>query len=335
MPWSFGSSDVPLLPTSTRQRDDLDPYPSEGEAERKVAVVPLTQICMRVLLATFPDVAGFRQELLNFLPPMLRRDVLRYTAVHDPLPNRKLYSLFEPEGHVDGEVIVVGPQATLQRDLFPSLSSSLEAREESEGDPEEALAEDERVEPLGSYQVASDPPERDLNAAETEDNVDKGGSWEEESSASQDLPPPLHTLIVHNAQVSSMMLFRFPPTLTRLALLALPSPQVQPGPQIHRLPRMCPLLEVLDLSYNPWLNEPPGGKGLRNMESSLDRIEWEKWARLRVLGLRMCNAPENIATRVNRGRLGEEVDIFGLGEQTLGGSLGAVEEMMKSLDLCN
>ncbi|KAI1795874.1 hypothetical protein LXA43DRAFT_970288 [Ganoderma leucocontextum] len=321
-PWSFGSSDVPLLPASTRthpeQTDrggDLDSDSSEAE------IAPLTQICVRVLLAAFPDAAGFREELLEALPPMFRRDVLRYTAVHEPLPNGKLYLLFEPEGHADGEVIVVGPQATLQRDLFASLSSSLEAQEEG-GDEE---AEDMQEGPSGSRQVTGDLP--DQGAEENEDEEE--GSWEEEESTSQDLPPPLHTLVVLNAQVPSTTLFLFPLTLTRLALLALPAP----SPQIHRLPRICPLLEVLDLSYNPWLNDPPGGKRLGNMESTLDRIEWEKWARLRVLGFRMCNVPISIVARVNRGRLGDDVDIVGLEEQTLGGSLSVVEGMMKSLRL--
>ena len=329
--WSFGSSDVPLLPANTRAKDDLASHPSVGEAEAEVepAVASLTQICLRVLLAVFPDAADFREELLEVLPPMFRRDILRYTAVHDPLPNGKLYPLFEPDGHVDGEVIVVGPQATLQRDLFASLSSSSEAQEEGGDKSGEAVDGQEGQE--GSRQ----PLELDSGPAEAGGNEDREVSWEEGSLGSQDQPSPLHTLVVLNAQVPPTTLFLFPLTLTRLALLALPvpSPQVHPSPQIHRLPRVCPLLEVLDLSYNPWVNEPPGGKGLGNMESTLDRIEWEKWARLRVLGLRMCNVPKSIIARVNRGRLGDDVDIVGLEVQTFGGSFSVVEGMMKSLRL--
>ncbi|TBU65817.1 hypothetical protein BD310DRAFT_804092 [Dichomitus squalens] len=320
-PWSFGSGDVPRL------RSGDGGYSSDDEP----AVPPLTQLCLRVLLAAFPDAAEFRDELLEVLPPMFRRDLLRYTAVHGPLPNGKLYALFEPEGHVDGEVIVVGPQATLQRDLF--VSSSPHSASHRDGGDEEA--EDRQNGPSGSGQAQSSlfgPDTEGAEAeaeAEAETGEEEADDWEAESSSSQELPPPLQTLIVLNAQVPSATLFLLPLTLTRLALLALPVP----SPQVHRLPRICPLLEVLDLSYNPWLNDPPGGKGHANVESTLDRIEWEKWARLQVLGLRMCNVPESIIARVNKGRLGDEVEIVGLDERTFGGSLDVVEGMMSGLRL--
>lgn len=152
--------------------------------------------------------------------------------------------------------------------------------------------------------------------------------WDVASTYSQDASPPLHTLIILNASVSTPMLFVFPPTITRLALLALPAPA-----QVHRLPRICPLLEVLDLSYNPWLNDLPSRQGRSVSENIIDRIEWEKWARLQVLGLRECSVPESIVARVNRGRMEEEVVVIGVNERTFDTRLSAVEGTMKSLRL--
>ena len=322
-PWSFGSSDVPLL-RSLQQPDDHHSWSSDAE-DAEGSIPPLTQVCLKVLLAALPDPAEFRDELLEVLPPMFRRDLLRYTAVHDPLPDAKLYALFEPEGHVDGEVIVVGPQATLQRDLFVGYSRSLGSQSGSRDEE----AQDTQQRPSGSGQSISPPPTPDADSAEADTEAEDVDDWEAKSSFSQDSPPPLQTLIVLSASVPTNALLVFPVTLTRLALLALPVP----SPQVHRLPWVCPLLEVLDLSYNPGLNDPQGGMKHANVGSTLDRIEWEKWARLQVLGLRMCNVKESIVARVNKGRLGDEVMIVGLDERTFGGSLDLVEGMMKSLRL--
>jgi hypothetical protein len=65
---------------------------------------------------------------------------------------------------------------------------------------------------------------------------------------------------------------------------------------IHRFPKICPLLEFLDLSYNNWLGQPEEGI------STLDRVEWTRWIHLKVLGLRDCHVPEDILKKVNRGR---------------------------------
>ncbi|KAI0647057.1 hypothetical protein C8Q79DRAFT_1000099 [Trametes meyenii] len=305
-PWSFGSSNVPVFESSTHA--DRDASAS--------AVPPLTQICLAVMLAEFPDVAGFRDELLPVIPPSFRRDILRFTAVHDPLPNAKLYPLFEPEGHADGELIVVGPQATLQRDVISTYAPARSARQHSGNDDSEDRGE-------GPSTSASSSNGADEQAPE--DLADKG-SWEAETS-SQELSPPLQTVVVLNAPVPTGTLFAFPLILTRLALIALPSQTL-----VHRLPRICPLLEVLDLSYNPWLNEPPGGKGAENSETIVQRIEWRKWARLRVLGLRGCDVPQDVAERVNRGRW-EDVEIVMEEHRAFRTSMSDVMAMMKNLRL--
>ncbi|KAI0664801.1 hypothetical protein C8Q70DRAFT_13487 [Cubamyces menziesii] len=308
LPYSFGSRDVPLFKTSPYADHDTSDCP----------VPPLAQICLRVILAEFPDAAGFSEELLPVLPDYFRHDVLRYSAVHDPLPNAKLYPLCEPEGHVDGELIVVGPQATLQRERLLSLSPdavSLRANGE-EGTVDRGEG--------SSTGISSNSG----SVQDTDEVAEVGeGSWEAESS-SEETSPPLSTLIVVNTPVPATTLFVFPLILTRLALLALPAPT-----PVHRLPRICPLLEVLDLSYNPWLNEPPGGQaGVENSETFLQRIEWKKWARLRVVGLRGCEISSDIATKVNMGRW-EEVEVVMEEHPAFRTSMSDVEAMMRSLRL--
>ncbi|KAH9854236.1 hypothetical protein C2E23DRAFT_914859 [Lenzites betulinus] len=310
-PWSFGSSDVPLY--------DDDSVDARG------AVPPLAQICLRVLLAMFPDAVGFEQELLPALPSYFRRDVLRYTAVHDPLPNAKLYPLLQPEGHADGELIVVGPQATLQRDLLLSLSQNATARR--------VTAEEEEPDDRGEGPSSNGNSGHDDGGADdtTEDAAEASdedeSSWEADSS-SQETSPQLHTIIVLNAPVHITTLFSFPPVLTRLALVALPAPT-----PVHRLPRICPLLVVLDLSYNPWLNEPPGGQGAESAsETVAQRVEWTKWARLRVLGLRGCDVPRDVLMQVNRGRW-DEVEIVLDEPRAFRTTMGDVEAMMRGLRL--
>ncbi|KAI0709244.1 hypothetical protein C8Q76DRAFT_625928 [Earliella scabrosa] len=306
IPWSFGSSHVPVL---AHRREPGSTLAEDAQLVHQSLLPPLTQLCLRVLLAEFPGVDDFRDELLPILPPQFYRDVLRYTAVHDPLSAGKLYALCGPEGHVDGELIIVGPQASLQRDVLVSLSPTLPAHRGGTHGNAEDLEEGTSA-GRSSEVPGQEPREEDV-------------SWDAESSYSLDGSVPVHTLVVLNSSVPTTMLLIFPPTLTRLALLALSAPA-----QIHRLPRICPLLEVMDLSYNPWLNDPPGGT---DAETILDRIEWEKWARLRVLGLRECSCSEGIVARVNKGRFEEDVVVIGVKERTLDISLSVVEGMMKSL----
>ena len=252
-----------------------------------------------MLLAEFPDAADFRAELLPLLPAPLRRDVLRYTAVHEPLPSAKLYALCAPDGHAAGELFVVGPQASVQRDPLVGHAPSLAVHRE-----EDKRAEDED----------GDGDEGAAAGAEAEDDeTEAGGSWDADEEVGADEPPPLHTLVVLNAVVSPSALFVFPLTLTRLALLALPLKA-----PVHRLPRLCPLLEVLDLSYNPWLNEPPEGRvTFQTNQSTLERIEWAKWTQLRVLGLRACNISAEVVEKVNKGRW-DEVEVVGVADSSRG-----------------
>jgi Ran GTPase-activating protein (RanGAP) involved in mRNA processing and transport len=77
-----------------------------------------------------------------------------------------------------------------------------------------------------------------------------------------------------------------------MALLNLPTPIA-----LHRLPGVCPLLEVLDLSYNIWLSSTS-----RNAPKILERVEWCRWNCLRVLGLRDCLISDEMLQKLNKGR---------------------------------
>lgn len=88
-------------------------------------VPPLTLLCLRKLLS-ISSAEELKSDIVSFLPAHLRRDLLHWTAVHSPLANDRLFPLHEPDGHAAGELIVVGPAASLPNDHFvrPSTSSS-------------------------------------------------------------------------------------------------------------------------------------------------------------------------------------------------------------------
>jgi hypothetical protein len=73
---------------------------------------------MRVLLDTFRELEDFEEVLLPFLPLHLRYVLQRYTATHAPLSNPRLYALLGESGHLNGELIVVGPNASLRKDAI-------------------------------------------------------------------------------------------------------------------------------------------------------------------------------------------------------------------------
>ena len=139
----------------------------------------------------------------------------------------------------------------------------------------------------------------------------KVGNEQDDWDAPTDTPLSLTTLGLLSSPFPSSLLFSLPPTLTHLALLALP----QHAP-IHRLPQICPLLEVLDLSFNKWLS----GKdeyGAGPSDGTLSRVEWRRWGHLRVLGLRECGVKSDIVKRVNASRW-TDVEIIGVDYRGLG-----------------
>lgn len=253
--------------------------PSPGSAVRLQGnIAPLTQMCFRALLSIYSG-DEFVEDLVPALPPHLRRDMLRWSAAYMPLPSAKLYALCE-DGHADGELIVIGPQASLLRDHFKQSTRITHVRSDGHNNIE-----------------------RDNFAAEEEGD----DSWDSPSHAYA--PSPLYCLALVSVTLSISTLLTFPPTLTHLALLGLS----EPAP-VHRLPRICPLVEIFDLSFNPWLNQNVAGKAIleeESEESIVRRVEWSRWTRLRVLALRECGVKEDLIPFVNGSRW-VDVEIIGL-----------------------
>ena len=175
----------------------------------------LALLCLQMILASCTSKAVFRDAVVPYIPAHLRRDVIRYCAIHSPLPNWKLDALFNSQGNADGEILVMGPAATLPEEYFLRKMSV----EESDSAPR--------------------PPE---TAASSLD-------WETEESTEE----PLLSLILVSTHLPTTILLALPPSITRLALIDLPTPI-----PLHRLPKLCPMLVLLDLSYNKWLQAPAG-----------------------------------------------------------------------------
>lgn len=89
-----------------------------GLPANQTLVPPLTELCMGVLLDTFSALEDFEHILLPFLPLRLRYILQRHTAIYAPLPNPRLYALLGEYGHLNGELIIVGPDASLRRDVI-------------------------------------------------------------------------------------------------------------------------------------------------------------------------------------------------------------------------
>ncbi|KAF8911007.1 hypothetical protein CPB84DRAFT_1723203 [Gymnopilus junonius] len=208
-------------------------------------VPSLALLCLQMILMSCTSKKEL-QEIAPFIPPHLRRDVVRYCAIHSPLPKWKLYALFNVHGHADGEIIIVGPSASLREQHFLFDASS-----------------------------------RDTDA------IGEGVDWEEEDPSS-----PLHSLVLVSTPLTPSTLLTFPPTLTHLALINLPV-----SVPLHRLPKTCPLLFVLDLSYNVWLSD-----AVEQATNALNRIEWSRWGHLQILGLRDCYISDDLIEKVNKGR---------------------------------
>ncbi|KAF5380892.1 hypothetical protein D9615_004027 [Tricholomella constricta] len=194
----------------------------------------------------------FKQDIIPHLPSHLQRDLVRQSAIYSPLSSAKLYALCEPDGHTDTELVVVGPNATLRDDYFIRAT-------------------------------------RDTDNVDSHSNNKEDASWDSERECDVD---PLRTFVLMSTRLATSSLLSLPPTITRMALINLPTPIA-----LHRLPGTCPLLVVLDLSYNTWLGLKSG-----SAEKILDRVEWSRWSHLRVLGLRECHVSIGMLVKLNRGR---------------------------------
>ena len=245
-------------PSSTDTRDHaIHPDPSP--------VPPLTLLCLQRIRATCPgaDLA----DAVPFIPRHLRRALLRNTAVHAPLSQTELDVLCGGASHVDTELIVVGPGNTLR-------ASALRRNDRAADDP--------RVSAL-----APAPADRDTSSDES--------AWDAapaQDSDDDDDAVALRSLTVLSSPLSAATLLAFPPTITHLALIRLPHAIPLP-----RLPTVCPLLVLLDVSYNAWLYDV----GLRE-PPMLEQVKWVKLRQLEVLGLRECRITPKILLELNRSR---------------------------------
>ncbi|EKM55340.1 uncharacterized protein PHACADRAFT_94269, partial [Phanerochaete carnosa HHB-10118-sp] len=238
------------------------------EGEGGYMVPPLALECARMLLEAYGDTEDWA-EVARYIPAHVRRDLVRWYAVRKPLGNATLYTLYGEEAHAEGELLVVGPEATLRRVALVKGKQT-----------------NRRMQPAQST-------ERE------EATWDEFDSWDEPG----DTTTPLTTFALVMTPLPNELLTYLPPTLTHLALLALPQPV-----RVYRLPEISPLLETLDLSYNDWLSNNGS-----TAEGSLERVPWRRWQRLRVLGLRVCGIGADIATKVNVERW-TDVEIVGLDE---------------------
>lgn len=245
----------------------LLPFGSEILQTTTASIPTFSQLCLRLLLSSYP-VDDFVDYVIPYLPPHLRRDLIRRTALHSPLSNRLLYALCEPEGHADGELIIIGPQAYLRSDYF---------RKEKLTNPQQRH-EDNAEPALGEHIV-----------------WDEADDWDDQKDEKSSLIS-LQTIILLSTPLSTPTLLTFPPTITHLALISLPS-----AIPVHRLTDVCPLLVVLDLSYNKWLlpRTTPGSAGT----DTLGMVVWSRFGRLTLLGMRGVNLDRaELSKKVNHGR---------------------------------
>ncbi|KAF9013906.1 hypothetical protein BDQ17DRAFT_1341708 [Cyathus striatus] len=238
--WTQASKDVSYKETSKWREQALSLIfeHSKTLAHDSSSQIPsLSVLCL----------SKFKDAVVPFIPSHLRRDLIRYASVESPLPNSKLYALFEPDGNADGEIIIIGPKATLRDDYF--------------------LHGHKDVDMVGSI---------------------SSHSWDEETV----VPKVLECFVLVSINMPISTLLTLPPTLTHLALIDLPNPI-----PLHRLCNVCPLLQVLDLSYNQWLTNCS-----KDVLNALDRIDWARWVHMRILGVRNCKIPEKVLHQVNRNR---------------------------------
>lgn len=218
-------------------------------ANPTAAVPRLGEFCLRVIVRCCGTDATVLKDLVPYLGPHLRKQLMRMCAVQCPLSSASLRVLLgEEHNQVDGELIVVEPTSSLRPELFQ---------------PERA-------------QDQKGPEPEGLWDAETHDGL-----------SSQ----PLTALAIVSAALPIPTFLALPPSITRLTLVRLSTPI-----PLHRLPDKCPLLEMLDISYNVWLGEPQGG------ERALERVAWQRWAYLKVLGCRGCGIALEELRKVNEGR---------------------------------
>ncbi|KAG6376508.1 hypothetical protein JVT61DRAFT_2501 [Boletus reticuloceps] len=152
-------------------------YPDPGP------IPQLTLLCLQLIRSTVPgtDLA----EVVPYMPPHLRRALLRYTATHAPLSQTELDALCQGTTHVDTELIIVGPHNILRASLFRKTNHD------------------------------------DLNELDRKDNP-PGESWDVVPMQDNE-PLALRSLAILSSRLSAATMLAFPPTITHLALIHMPN----------------------------------------------------------------------------------------------------------------
>ena len=271
-----GASSIAVEGASGTGRGPYDPHPSP-----RSRLPSLAEYCLRVLLEHVGTCAESESEsesesfllerLAPYLAPHHRRLAVRLCAVSSPLSAGGLRALWgEPEAgwnQVEGELVIVEPAWSVRPELFRARVLTPVGRGQ-EGDRGGSGPE-----AIGERDVA-------------------GLGWQEQEEEEEEEQQPLTAIAIVSAVLSIPTLLALPPSLTRLALVHLSAPI-----PVHRLPNKCPLLEFLDVSFNPWLAEPAWGE-----ERALERVAWGRWAYLKVLGCRDCGITSEEVRKVNEGR---------------------------------
>jgi hypothetical protein len=247
----------------------------------------LVECCLRFLLEHFcameeeedcSDVTAL-EELASVLQPHHRKEAVRMCAVRSPLSGARLRALLgEGRSHVEGELVVVQPASPLRPEMFRTRTHA--HMRVDDGQHRHESVSEERSEELWQCQW-DDDAEADSSSTVTND---ARSYWQEQE--------PFTAVAIVSTTLSIPVLLNLPSSLTRLALVHLSAPI-----PIHRLPDKCPLLELLDISYNPWLAGPAWGR-----ERALERVEWGRWAYLKVLGCRDCGVTLEELKEVNEER---------------------------------
>ncbi|CAE6479487.1 unnamed protein product [Rhizoctonia solani] len=226
----------------------------EGQSGPGVFAVPtLREMCAQVLVSslqasgaeTQPASTTHEDILDPDLPAHLRRFIVRYSAINSPLSwpaLAQLWGIEYGEQGADGEAILVGRDAG--GSTFPSSA-------------------------IKNLLVPAH--ESGTQSGDDDDHL----SWDADDYS---FAPPLRAFI-SIAHPITKHLTLFPPTITHLALIAIPLDRdVTPRIVMSRLSNGLRLLEALDLSCNPWL-----------VADAINAVDWStRWLRLRFAAFINC-----------------------------------------------
>lgn len=221
--WILMHIDQPgLIPHAVLRPDD------EGQGDPDGSAIPtLREMCVQTLISAALGAESQQPVIYGSffdpdLPAHIRRFIVRYAATHCPLPwpaLEELWGIAYGEQGADGEIILVGKDA-------------------------------------GGSKISGSAIKSILTPPETDSDPQPGDATEELSWDAEEYTPPPLTTLISIAHPLSKHISLFPPTITHLALIAMPlDPDITPRVLLTRLSGGLRLLEALDLSCNSWLGE--------------------------------------------------------------------------------